>query len=179
MIGAELIRTDVSPLKYRELDIPNWPDIDPATVVMALEDAAKDRGVELPQTVIDKVHAVQTILVNPVAFADPYAFEKTAEALNGLSPQFGYFPVQLPPAFIALAVQVMSRLRPNEEWGVAVKRYCREVLQEQGVVTMPASMASIKFDDPEMEHVTVNAEQRLIQYDYNADIEDYVKQNLA
>jgi hypothetical protein len=130
---------------------------------------------ELKQEVVDKVHAVQTALVNPVAFGDPFLFEKTAEALNGLSPDFDQFPVMLAPARLALAVTVLAKLRPDEEWGVAVKRYCREMLREQGMMDFPPSMAMLKFDDPSGPmKIELDAEQKKIQATSMADIEDYV-----
>lgn len=180
MLEAELLRADASPMQYKKLAIPGWPDIDPVTVVMALNDAAAEHGMELPQATVDKVHAVQTALLNPIAYADAYTFEKTAEALNGLEPQFDTFPVILAPARIALAVQTLHRLRPDEEWGVIVKRYCREMLREQGQIVLPPSMDPVKFDDPEgPAEIELTAEQRKIQEERITDIEDYVKKYLG
>lgn len=176
MLAAELLRNETSPLRYQDLAIPGWPDIDPVTVVMALEDAAAANGIALKQSVVDKAHAVQTALLNPVAYADPYVFEKTAEALNGLEPQFDYFPVMLMPAQLALAAVTLNKLRPKEEWGVSVKRYVREVLREQGVVELPPCLAFLKFDDPTAPStLELSGEQRKVLDERIADIEDYVR----
>lgn len=179
-IAADVLKRDANPLLFKDLDISGWPDIDPATVVMALSDVARSQGVELTQEVMDKAHAVQTALVNPVAYADAYVFEKTVEALNGLSPHFGYFPVELSVARIAFGVAVMCKLRPDEEWGVGVKRYCREILREQGIMSIPASMACVQFDDvhDRREEVVLNDAQKRIQQERLAEIEDYVKLHL-
>lgn len=180
MLEAELLRVDASPLKYKELAIPGWPDVDPVTVVMALNDAADAHGIELKQAVVDKAHAVQTALLNPVAYADPFFFEKTVEALNGLSPQFDLFPVILAPARLAVAVQVLKRLRPDEEWGVSVKRYCREILREQGLMSFPPSMSVLAFDDPAgPAKIDLTDEQTKLQNTRIKDIEDYVAGVLA
>lgn len=181
MLAADLLRVDASPLKYRDLAIPGWPDIDPVTVLMALNDAASAHGVELKQEVVDKVHAVQTLLVNPVAYGDAYTFEKTAEALNGLIPHFGYFPVILAPARLAVAVTAMTKLKPENEWGVSVKRYCREVLREQGVMSFPPSMVVLAFADPEdrMAGMTLTDEQQSRQKEHHEAIESYVKEALG
>lgn len=180
MLTASLLGRDTNPLAYRDLDIPGWPNLDPATVVMALNDLADQTGVPLSQEVVDKVLAVQTLLVNPAAYSDAYLFEKTAEALNGIGPQIGYFPVPLAAAQLALAVRVMHKLRPREEWGVSVRRYCRDVLRLLGIMSFPPSMACLVFDDPhDFLKVDLTDEQKAIQKQRHDDIEAYVGERLG
>ena len=77
-------------------------------------------------------------------------------------------------------MQALHRLRPDEEWGVIVKRYCREILREQGQVVLPPSMDPVKFDDPEgPDDIDLTDEQRKIQDERIVDIEDYVKKYLG
>ena len=175
-----------SPLAYRDLDIPGWPDIDPLTVLAAFDDWARDEGVEVRQETLDKALAVQTVLMTELPFVDAYAFEKTVEAFNGRSPMFGYWPTAPMPAELALTVEAMRQLRPQEEFGINVKRYIREILGYHGVGTWPASMEFLVEEhcrgfDPDVCHEISEGKTELakVQRGKLDDIADYVKERIA
>jgi len=167
------------------LDVHGWPDIDPLTVLDAFNDWAVEDGIEVRQETLDKVLAVQTVLVNDLPFIDAYAFEKTVEGLNGRSPMFGYWPTAPMPAEIALAVEVMHRLRPDEEFGINVKRYIREMLGYHGVGAWPENLeflvetACRGFEATCHEIHEGKTEMAKVQLEKLKDIKDYVKERIA
>jgi len=171
---------------YRDLDVHGWPEIDTLTVIDAMHEWASDYGVEVRQETLDKVLAVQTVLVSDLPFLDAYAFEKTVEGLNGRSPMFGYWPTAPMPAEIALAVEVMHKMRPDEEFGISVKRYIREMLGYHGVGTWPDNLVFLAEDacrgfDQTVCHEIHEGKSELakVQREKLKDIKDYVKERMA
>lgn len=144
------VLTGTAPVgEYRELDIPGWPDVDPATVIYELGMAGKEAGFDVSQHALDRAMAIQTCLTSDMPYTDPYVFEKTVEALNGREPMFNVFPT-VPPAYeVAYALKAMQDLRPDVEFGVGVKRYAREILRHYGVADYPESFGKAKLGKDE------------------------------
>lgn len=148
-MNAEILKGTAPAKAYLELDIHEWPDVDPATVIYELGTAAKDAGFDISQHALDKAMAIQTCLTSDMPYTDPYVFEKVVESLNGRSPAFGVFPT-LPQAHeVALALKSMQDLRPDAEFGVGVKRYAREILRHYGVADYPESFGKAKLNQEE------------------------------
>ena len=173
-------------MAYRELDIPSWPNIDPLTVLYEMNEWAVEDGIEVRQETFDKALAVQTVLLTDAPYIDAYAFEKTVEAFNSRSPMFGYWPIMPMPAEVALTIEVMKRLKPDEEFGISVTRYIRELLKYHGVATWPKSLAFLAedgcrgFDSAICAEIkNGKTEMAKVQNSKLRDIADYVKERMA
>jgi len=186
-MDREFLELATSPLRYEKLPITGWPDIDPATVVMELEEQFLRHGLSPIQGVIEKVMAVQTILRTHLPFDDAHAFTKVAIALGGNEPMFGY--LELPSvAEMSLAARVMKKLRPDESFGVEVKRFVRAAMREEGVADYPKAMEPLKLTltecvGPECDEIREEigkgaTEMARVQADKMKAIEDYVSEHL-
>jgi hypothetical protein len=175
------------PLRYEKLPITGWPDLDPATVVLELEEQFLRCGLSPVQGVIEKVMAVQTILKTHAPFDDAHIFTKVAVALGGHEPMFGYLEVPR-VAEMTLAAQVMTKLRPDESFGVEVKRFFRAAMREEGVADYSKAMAPLKLTKvecvgPECDAVRAEisegkSEMAKVQAEKMRDVEDYVTEHL-
>lgn len=186
-MDRELLELETSPLRYAKLPITGWPDIDPAAVVLELEEQFLRHGLSPIQGVIEKVLAVQTILNSTSPFDDSHVFEKVTIALNGHEPMFGYLEIPR-VAEMTLAATVMKKLRPDETFGVEVKRFARAVMREEGVIFYPKSMGALKLtkeecvgpecDDIRAEVKEGKSEMAKVQLEKTQDIADYVSERL-
>jgi len=183
----DLLEQDTSPLRYKDLPITGWPDVDPATVVMELEEQFLRHGLAPVQGVIEKAMAVQTVMLTPLPFDDAHVFTKVAIALGGHEPMFGYLEVPS-VAEMAVAYQVMKKLQPKETLGVEVKRFIRLAMREQGVVAYPDALKAAKLtqeecvgpecDDLRQEVADGKTEVAKVQQQKLKDIAEYVAEQL-
>lgn len=174
-------------LRYEKLPITGWPDLDPATVVLELEEQFLRRGMTPIQGVIEKVMAVQTIMKTHSPFDDAHIFTKVAIALGGHEPMFGYLEVPS-VAEMTLAAQVMKKLRPDEDFGVEVKRFFRAAMREEGVADYAKAMAPLKLTKvecvgPECDSIRTEigegkSEMAKVQAEKMQEVEDYVAEHL-
>lgn len=181
------LESGTSPLRYKELPLAGWPDLDPATVVLEMEEQFLRHGMSPVQGIIEKALAVQTILRTPAPFDDAHIFTKVAVALGENEPMFGYLEVPH-VADMCLAAQVMTKLRPKSSFGVEVKRFARAAMKEEGVVDYPKSMLPLKLtkeecvgpecDDLREEVRKGQTEMAKVQQQKLKDIEEYVAENL-
>lgn len=186
-MDREFLELETSPLRYKNLPITGWPDIDPAAVVMELEEQFLRHGLAPVQGVVEKALAVQTILVTPAPFDDAHIFEKVSIALGGHEPMFGY--LEMPSvAEVAAAYQIMKKLRPDETLGVEVKRYIRALMREHGCVEYPKALEGAKLtmrecvgpecDDLRQEVRDGKTELAKVQQQKLKDIDEYVQEQL-
>ena len=187
-MDREFLELGTSPLRYEKLPITEWPDLDPATVVMELEEQFLRHGLSPVQGVIEKVMAVQTILRSESPFDDAHIFTKIAIALSGHEPLFGYLEVPR-VAEMAFAAQIMKKLRPDESFGVEVKRFVRAAMREEGLADYPKAMTPLKLtkvecvgpecDDIRAEVSKGESEMAKVQAEKIQAVEDYVTEHLG
>jgi len=186
-MDREFLELTTSPLRYEKLPITGWPDLDPATVVIELEEQFLRRGMSPVQGVIEKVMAIQTIMKTHAPFDDAHVFTKVAIAIGGNEPMFGYLEVPS-IAEMSLAAAVMKKLRPDESFGVEVKRFVRAAMREEGVGEYPKAMAPLRLtkvecvgpecDDIRTEIGEGKTEMSRVQAEKMQAIEDYVAEHL-
>lgn len=186
-MDREFLELATSPLRYAKLPIQGWPDIDPATVVLELEEQFLRHGLSPIQGVIEKALAVQTVLKSEAPFDDAHIFTKVAIAFGGHEPMFGYLEVPS-VAEMALAAEVMKKLRPEESFGVDVKRFARAVMREEGVVDYPKAMKHLALtkiecvgdecDDLRSEATEGKSDMARTQAEKIKNIDDYVAEQL-
>ena len=181
------LEPDTSPLRYKDLPITGWPDIDPAAVVMELEEQFLRHGLAPIQGVVEKVMAVQTVMLTPLPFDDAHVFTKVAIAIGGHEPMFGYLEVPS-VAEMTVAYKVMKKLQPKETLGVEVKRFIRAAMREQGLVEYPEALKDAKLtleecvgeecDDLRQEVRDGKTELAKVQQQKLKDISEYVAEQL-
>lgn len=133
-----LARDDIHPLKLlATLDDSlgmEWREWEPETISQTLE---KEAGVEIPETVMNKVMAVKIALRRPDVFFDDWmAMEKMAVSLNDAAPVMGAVE-DMPIEWLSNAVAIMTKIAGRHEFSPEVKTYVAARLYDSGYVVAP------------------------------------------
>lgn len=131
---------------FLEQRYPDWWQWDIETV----EDVVvRDYARPFDDVVADKIQALKLLCNNQRVFSDWFLFNQFAVAVSGYIADF--VDMKYPsPGMVVAAMQIMRKIRPEEEFGRDVKKMAAIVLKQDGIYTPPPTIFDIVKDEMEV-----------------------------
>lgn len=165
-------------LNYMYGEESQWLDFDPVTIYMDLKEII---GAEPVQTIMDRIGALQVVMVHNKVFTDPSVFVAVSETIADGGTLFGFVQDHTVEE-CGWTIVELAMMRDLPVFGYHVKQYILNLLEADGYTTIPEIFQIVLDDDSEEDNELLLTSANEIHKDGNIvnamALESFIQENM-